>query len=236
MDFNLPSSVVAEEEKDIVATGGPLEAGVYPGVVELVFLDKAESGAININIHFNTGSRIVRQTTYISNRSGGFTYHKDGKDHPLPGYSQMDHFFKAVTGKGLNQQATEEKTIKLYDYNAQKEVPVTRTVFMEALGKPIAAGIIQISEEKTTKESGYKDGTGEFRQYNEFDKWFNAETGMTRLEELDDSVTEASFIHTWKEKNVGQVKVKKAKNPGAAKTGAMSGAPTPAAATTSLFK
>lgn len=237
MDLNLPSSVQAEEEKDIVASGGVLDAAVYKGTVELVYMDKAASGAININIHFNNGSRVIRQTIYISNKKGGFTYHKDGKDFPLPGYSQVDHFFKAVTSKGIAQQVTEEKTIKIYDYDAKKELPQQRTVFMEALGKPMAVGVIKVSEEKTTKDSGYVDGTGEFREYNEFDKWFNAETGMTRLEELDDSITEATFIHKWKEKNEGKVKVKRAKNPGAAASGATSGAPTPSESkpTTSLF-
>lgn len=222
-DFNLPTGVQAEEEKDTLGSG-PLPSDVYAGMVELVYLDKAASGAKSINIHFKTKEgQSVRQTVYISNKKGEYTYERDGKQSPLPGYSQMDHFFKALTGKGLNEQSLEEKTIKIYDFEAKAEKPVQRQVFMGAINKPLAIGIILVSEEKTTKESNYKDGTGEFRELNEFHKFFDASSGLTNSEKAAGE-TEPAFLQKWKEKWVGQTKVKKAKNPGTA-SGATAGAP-----------
>jgi len=228
MSFDLPSNVVVEEEVDTVGTGGAVDSNVYAGVLDLVYMDKSKNGAVSINIHFNTDGKIIRNTTYISNQAGKFTYNKEGKEYPLPGYSQMDSFFKAVTGKGIaDNQTMEEKHLKVWVDG--KEVLQPRKCFMDAQGKKIAIGVLKVSEEKTVKtdqkEANGKDkyvGTGEFRDTNEFDKYFDAETGLTNVEKAG-GITEPEFLNTWKEKKVGFVKVKKAKNQPAA--GSKPGAP-----------
>lgn len=230
--LSLPTGIKAEEERDSLGSG-PVPSNVYAGTVELVYMDKSEGGAMSVNIHFKTDDRTLRQTVYISNKKGEFTYKdKDGNAKPLPGYSQMNAFFQALTGKGIDQQTLENKTIKIYDFEAKAEKPVERQVFMDAIRKPLAIGVLLVSEEKTTKESGYKDGTGEFRESNEFDKFFDASNGLTNVEKKAGD-TEPKFLEQWKQKNVGNVKVKKAKNPGTP-GGAKAGAPA-AGSAPSLF-
>ena len=231
MDLNLPSDVKVEKERDSVGRGA-LASDVYKGVVELVYLDKSAGGAISVNIQFKTQDQVVNQTVYISNRKGKFTYAGKNGDAPLPGYSQMDAFFTALTGKNLAQQAKEDKVINLYDFEARKELPVKREVFIDALNLPIACGITLVKEEKTTKESNYKEGTGEYYTKNEFNKWFDADTGLTAVEKQAGE-TSPKFLEAWKTKFVGETITRNAKNSGAVK-----GAPATAAAakpTTSLF-
>lgn len=233
----LPTGVVADVEKDSLG-GGVIPAKTYPGKIKLVYMDKSDKGAVSINIHFEeaAGSRTVKQTTYISNQAGAFVYtDKNGKAQPLPGYSQMNAFFEATTGKGIAEQETSAKTIKLYIFKDGKgsEQLVERDVFMALQDHECVAGILLVSEEKATKESNYKDGTGEYREFNEFGKWFDSEgfTATERAGELKDPI----FIHDWKKKNMDQTQIRKAKNPGAA-AGGTAGAPAAGNTTTkSLF-
>jgi hypothetical protein len=225
MDLSLPTNVVAEADRDVIGGGYIVDSDVYKGHVELMYLDKSVNGAISVNIHFNTGKQVLKNTVYISNRSGGFTYEdkRDGSTKPLPGYSQMNAMFLAINGKPLGEQDKEEKVINIYDYSVGKELPVSRTVFVETLNAPLAIGVLKISEEKATKDSGYKQGTGEFRELNEFDKFFNADSGLTLTEQAAGE-TEPAFLAKWKKSKKGIVKVKNAKIPGIA-GGAVAGAP-----------
>lgn len=241
MDLSLPSGVVAEEEKDVLGGGGLLESGVYKGTIEMVYLDAAPSGAKRITIHLKYQSQVVKYTTYISNRAGGYTYNKGAGDLPLPGYSQMDSFFKAVTGQGIATQTSAEKTINIYDFAAKAEKPVEVTVFGDALGHEIAVGILSVKEEAGVKGDYDKSQTPpKFYDKNEFDKFFDAGDGLTVTERAANETTPA-FLEKWKKKWNGKVKTvytKKstAKEQLAAGGGAVSGAPAaPAAATPALF-
>jgi len=142
----------------------------------------------------------------------------------------MNSFFLGVTGKGLGQQETTKKTIKIYDFESKSDKPVEVDVFTDALGQKLAIAIMKISEEITTKESMYQDGTGKFRDQNEFVKFFDASTGLTVAEKTRGD-TSPKFLNEWKDKYTGKTRVKKAKNPGVA-TGAVDGAPSAPAADT----
>lgn len=201
MDFSLPQGVATEEERD-VAGFSPLPTGVYKGVVQLVYIDQSAGGALNANFLVKVDNRVVTQTIYFSNKEGKFTYKSktDGKEQPLPGYSQVDSILQTITGKGISNQEVEEKVINIYDYTARKEVPVKRKVFVDTINKPVAVGIQHISEERTTKDSNYTVGDGTYRDFNEFNKWFDPETGLTNAE-AKASATEPKFLATWKASN-----------------------------------
>lgn len=238
-NLSLPEGMAPEEDKDVLGSGGVLESGVYKGTIEMVYLDASDSGAKRINIHFKRGESVVKNTTYISARPDDpakpdevrFTYidKKTGNPKPLPGYSQMNAFFEATTGKGITDQPSEVKMVKVYNYEAKKELPTEVTVFTGPIGKEIAIGILKISEEKATKESRYKQGTGEFREYNEFAKYFDANNGQTTAEK-EAGVSVAEFLPKWKDKHTGKTRVKRAAIPSTTPTGATAGAPTAAVA------
>lgn len=227
----LPTGVAKEEERDSLG-GGTLPAGVYKGTVDMVYLDKAASGAICVVMAIATEGRVVRQTTYISNKAGEFTYGQGKEKKPLPGYTQMDNFFIRATGKGIGEQETEEKTIKVFDFTQRKDVNAQKDVFTGVLNLPIAVGLLDVKEEKSTKESGYKQGTGEFRAFNEFVKWFDPDTGLTTKENAD-GVSEPTFLKKWKEQYEGKVTTRLAKITGTTKgaSGVSEGMPSNTAAT-----
>jgi hypothetical protein len=244
LNLALPQDVEKEEEKDAVGFTVH-DSNVYPGKIAVAYFGKADSGAQNVTIKFEghdvNGKEVnVRQTIYISNKKGEFFYidKNTGKQKALPGYTQMDAFFKAVTGKGIANQTTEEKVLNIYNRDAGKEIPTPTIVFMDTVDAPIAAGIVKISEEKTTRESNYKQGTGEFKDLNEFNKFFDVESGLTVVEKAAGE-SEPAYLATWKLRNLGKTIVKKAKVSGSV-AGATAGAPatnTPAAAPKkSLFK
>jgi hypothetical protein len=233
MDLSLPSGVTAEEDKDVLGGGGVLESGIYKGVVEMVYMTTSAGGARGVTIHFNKGGQIVKNNTWISTKpidindpdTVRYTYHdtRSGTDKALPGYSQMNAFFLAVTGKGIVEQKWETKTVGIYSFEAKGDVNTDVPVAVDALDKELAIGILKISEEKTTAASGYKDGTGEFRDSNEFNKYFSPVDGST-AEERAANITGAVFFAKWKAKNDNKTRVKKAKNSGAA-AGATAEAP-----------
>lgn len=235
-DFALPTGVVADVEKDSLG-GGVVPSNIYAGKLKLVYMDQSASGAKCVNIHFETAAgQLVRQTVYISNKAGEYVYNKDGKSFPLPGYSQMNAFFEAVTGKGIADQDVQEKTIKIYVHKdgGGSEQNVERDVFMDCDQLACAAGILHISDEKTVangktdaKGKPEYEGTGEFREINEFSKWFDAQgfTTTERAGELADPV----FAQDWKKKYKDGVTIRKAKIQGA-NSGAVAGAPAAAAA------
>ena len=197
LDFALPAGVTVEEERDSVGSSGPLDSGVYTGRIEMIYLDAAPSGAKNFNIIFKQGTRTVRQTIYYSNKAGSLTYQckRDNVPKPLPGYSQLSQIIEAVTGKPVTEQDIDTKSIKVFDWAQRKEVAVEREVFMDTIGVTLKVAILKVSEEKTTKESFYKDGTGEFRELNEFDKFFD-EDGISNIERKAGK-TEPGFMNTW---------------------------------------
>jgi hypothetical protein len=239
LDLNLPSGVTAEQEQDVLGGGGILESGVYPGTIEMVYLLASASGAQGITIHFNKDGQVIKNTTYIStglkddgagNKAVRYTYKdREGIDKPLPGYSQMNSFFKAVTGKGIGEQVSTSKVINVWDYKSKSEKPTEVTVFTDALDQRILIGVMKVSEEKTLATSKnpnnrpYTEGTGEFRDFNEFAKYFDVKTGLT-VSEKAAGLVEPEFLGKWKDKNTGKTRIKKAKIPGVA-NGAVAGAP-----------
>ena len=226
-NFALPAGVKQEEERDSVGSSGPLESGVYDGTIEMVYLGASEKGAKNFTIVFKTASgRTVRQTIYYTNRAGELTYmcKRDKVPKPLPGYTQLSQIIESITGKPITDgQDIETKSIKEMDWSVRKEVPVEREVFMDTVGIKMKVAVLKVAEEKTTAESNYKDGTGEFRDINEFDKFFD-EDGVSNIERKAGK-TEAAFMATWLTKNDAKTKVRKAKNPGTKAAAPVAGAP-----------
>lgn len=222
-DLSLPQNTVVEEEKDVLGDGLVLESGLYKGIVEMAYLDSNQNGTKLITIHFKRNGRVFKFTNYISNQQGSFTYvdKKTQQNKPLPGYLLMDSFFKAVTGSGIAEQATTAKMVKVWNPTTSKEEPKEVQVFEAVLNKPLSAGILKVSSEKTTPESGYKQGTGEFRDSNEFNKFFDAETGQTVSEKAANQ--QAAFLLKWKERNDNKTRVKKAPIPGTATNTATAG-------------
>jgi hypothetical protein len=206
--FDLGTDV--EEEKVMDSIGKrTFDSGVVKFKIKMAYLDESApnpeknklGGARNINLILESNGRTLNHTEYISSareKGQSMTYEKNGKKFPLPGYSKMNDLCKRATGKELKGQTVEEKQIKIWDFEARKELPQLKNVLMDLVGKTITAGVIELRENK------FSDPTQEMFK-NEIDKWFDPDTNMTTAE-IAEGKTEAKFIDIWKKKWDGKLK------------------------------
>lgn len=221
-----------EQPKDTLGGGGLLESGVYDGIVELAFLKESQAGAMGVELHIKVGDgHIHRETVYVTNRNGENFYEKNGKKHYLPGFVTVDELAAVTCEVHVADLDTEDKVVKLYDFESQEEKPTEVPMFTDMLGKKAKFAIVQETDYKTQKgDDGKYHPIDETRSYNVINKVFN-EDGFTVLE-LMNGEEEPEFIELWKQKNEGVVRDRtKGKSPKAASGAAKSGKPSK-----SLFK
>lgn len=223
--FKLNENVVQETETDSLG-GGLLDSALYDFKVEMAYLTKVNSGAMQINLTFKTKEgKTLRERGFISSgdaKGNKFTYTKEGKEYPLPDFAKLDTLCKLAIGKSLQELEPEQKTVKVYDSELKKEVPTQVPVLMDLIGADITAGVLRVIEDKTSKDStGTYTPTGETRETNIIDKYFRTEDKLT-VAEIKAEATEAAFYSKWEEKYKGKV-INKAK--GVAGNSGTAGAP-----------
>ena len=223
------------KEEDVLGGNFTVPTNVYPAIVKLAYVDKSAKGAINVVFDFailvNGKERNHKETIYISNAAGSFTYKdkKTGEDKPMPGFVTVDSICKAITGKSITQMTTEKKLVKIYDYTQKAEVPQEKEVLMDLIRGKLELGIIETIVDKNVKtDNGYVP-SGETREQNELSKVFN-EDGLTQLEK-ESGATEAKFKAAWVEQYAGK-KINKSKG---AATGAKAGGVSKPATASPLF-
>lgn len=215
-----------EETKDVLGGSFTFESGLYDGTIKLAYAGKAQnSNAQSVTIHVDIDGKEYRETIWITNRDGVNSY-ADKKDpskrHPLPGFVTIDDIcLLSGTGLGLSDQETEEKTVMLYDFDEQKEVPKNVHVITSILSLPITLGIVKAEEDKTKLVPGSNppvyEPTGETKFTNSIDKVFHTESKKTTVE-LREGRPAAQFYNAWGAKNNGKTRDKTTK--GAGKAGA----------------
>ena len=91
-----------------------------------------------------------------------------------------------VCGKELGQMIAEELTIKLYDFDAKKELPQSVQCFSELHGANVQVAVQRQTVDKTKKdESGNYLPTGEVYDQNEIVKFFPEGKRVTISEVAD---------------------------------------------------
>ena len=203
------------KEEDVLGGSFTVPTNVYPTIIKLAYVDKSAKGAINVVFDFailaNGKERNHKETIYISNAAGSFTYKdkKTGEDKPMPGFVTVDSICKAITGKSITQMTTEKKMVKIYDYTQKAEVPQEKEVLMDLVRGKLELGIQELTVDKTAKsDTGEYVPTGETRDINELSKVFT-EDGLT-LVEKEAGATEAKFKAAWI-KQYADKKINKAK-------------------------
>jgi hypothetical protein len=214
-----------EEAKDVIGGGGVKESGIYSGKIKLAYAGKSRGGAQFIAIHVDLDGFEYRETMYITNRNGENFYlnkQDNTKKMPLPGFTTVNDLCLITTGKPLAEQDTEEKVVKLYDFDAKAEVPQNVPVLTDMIGQDITFGLIKQIEDKNVQDaSGNYVPSGETRETNTIDKFFDPDSRMTVAEAKAEAET-AEFIEKWDAKNTGKTR-NRAK--GAAGNAGKSGAP-----------
>lgn len=227
---NLKSDGLEQTQDRLGGGYQPKETDIYTGKIKALYAGKSAGGAQSVSLILSLadGSE-YRETFWITNKKGeNFFLNKDDKTKkvPLPGFTIVDDLCLVTTGKPLSEQDTEEKTIKLYDSEAKKELPKAVPMLVEALGLEVSLGIVKVLENKNEKQGDEYVPTAETREVNATDKVFHTETRMTVVEAREGAEV-AKFWDSWLERNKGNTRDKRTIKDGQAGT---AGAPKAAGA------
>jgi hypothetical protein len=221
-----------EKSEDRVGGFGAMDADAYKAKITLAYAGESSGGATSVTLHADINGREYRETFYVTNRKGeNFFLNKSdtSKKVGLPGFTVVNDICFVTTEKSLSEQDTEEKIVKLYDYDEKKEMPKSVPVMVDLIGKELSLGILNILENKSVKDNNgqWADGPDE-QNINVVDKVFHEPTRMT-VNEATSEKPEALFYDSWVERNKGKVRDKRTIKDGQAGTagrpGASKGAP-----------
>ena len=199
---------------------------IYPATIKAAYAGQSAGGARNVTIVAELPDGEYSETIYVTNKNGEnwFPNQNDkSKKVPLPGFTTIDDICLVTTGKPLAEQDTEEKVVKIYDFDERKELPKAVPMLVDLIGQPLFLGIVQQTVDKRQKNesTGEYEPTGETRDENVIEKVFHDPSKMTVVEARQ-GATEPVFFEKWLSKNKGNIR-NKAK--GADDKGAQSGRP-----------
>ena len=215
-----------EETQDRLGGFNVRDTDAYEATIKVAYAGQAQSGARNVTLVLLLADGEYTETIYVTNKAGEnwFLNKQDNsKKVPLPGFTTIDDICLVTTGKPLAEQDTEEKVVKIYDYDERKELPKAVPMLVDLIGQTLFLGIVQQTVDKNQKNdsTGEYEPTGETRDENVIEKVFHDPTKMTVVEARQ-GATEPVFFEKWLSKNKGNIR-NKAK--GADGKGAQSGRP-----------
>ena len=202
LDFlNIDEGV--ESNEDFMPGGNfVLNTGMYPMVVDMAYLGESTGGAVSVTIHLKEvgGKRQHRETFYVtSGKAKGRknTYEKNGVKHLLPGMESVNQLATITTGKALPGLTPEEKTIKVWNFEARKELPTKVPALTEMIGGTVLAAITKTAENKRQLVAGEYIDTNEKREFNEVGKFLHDD--RYSVAEKIGSATETGYYTRWTE-------------------------------------
>ncbi len=171
-------------DEDYLSSGGILSTDIYPAKIKVAYMMKSNSSdALSMNLLLDVNGIEVRSQIWMTNGKGDVTYKdkKTGDKKNLPGYSQVTALCLVTLGKELGDLDIEEKTLKLYDFTAKKEIPQAVDCFVELFGQNIQIALQEQILDKTSlnESTGKYDPTGETRKQNEIIKFFSGDKLVT---------------------------------------------------------
>lgn len=201
------SDTDVEESGDVLPTLGPRDTGLYKMVVKLAYLIESKNGAFGLALHLknadNTGLEI-RQTLWMtSGKAKGQrnTYtDANGVRHKLPGMEAADNLHQIIDGRVMQKADSEEKVVKLWNATAEKEVDTPVQVITSLMNQAILVGLFKCRDNRNAPDAdGNYVPTSEERIYNEINKFFDADTGLTYAEKAA-KATEPAYLLKWKDR------------------------------------
>lgn len=228
-----------KESKDSVGGGyAPKPSSVYDAVIKVAYITVAQSGAKAVNLIADIDGTEYRETIYITNKEGkNFYISKDDgtTKNYLPGFTTVNDIALLTTGHELAKAQTENKVIKIWSKDQNKEVPTEVPCITGLHGKSIKLGILEEITFKQVKQGNDYVDTAETRSSNVINKVFHAATGKT-VNEFKAKAETAEFIGKWKDKWDGKPNDKTVgKAPQTTATPRSAAAPSTTKAASSLF-
>lgn len=212
------------EDSDTLGGRALMDSDVYLIKIKHAFLTLSPGKALALNIHAEgPNGEELKQAFYMTSGEAkgckNFYLDNQKKKHYLPGYNQANAICLLTIGKEIKGLDTQKKTINLYDFAANKEIPTEVDMIMELIDQEILAGVLNQIEDKKKKDesTGNYEPTGETKTTNEIDKFFRKRDKMTVVE-IKGRMKEPVFIFKWLTRWKGEVKDKTSKK-GAVKSG-----------------
>ena len=218
-----------EETQDRLGGGGAIDSNAYLATIKVAYAGQSEGGAQNVTLLLDLDGREYRETIYVTNKKGeNFFLNKDDKTKkvPLPGFATIDDICIVCTEKPLSEQETEEKIVKIYDFEAKAELPKSVPVLTELTGKQFHAGIIKQTVNKNEKQGDEYVPIADTREENVLEKVFH-HPSMVTVVEARRGASEAEFYGKWVEKNKGVIRDKRSIKDGSSGTSGKPGSKTP---------
>ena len=204
-----------EETNDRLGGFNVRDTDAYLGTIKVAYAGQSQGGARNVTLVVNLSGGEYSETIYVTNKKGEnwFLNQNDkSKKVPLPGFTTIDDICLVTTGKPLSEQDTEEKVVKVYDYDEKKELPKSVPVLTELTGQKVILGILKSVVDKNVKNdsTGEYEPSGETREENTIEKVFHYPSKVTVVEAREAQKAgrdaEATFYDKWVEKNKGQTR------------------------------
>ena len=199
-----------EEAQDRLGGFSIKPTDAYLATIKVAYAGKSSGGAQSVTVVADIGGADYSETVYVTNKKGeNFFLNPNDKTKKvaLPGFTTINDLCIVTTEKPLASQDTEEKTVKIYDYEAKKELPTVVPVLVDLIGKQAWFGIVAqtVDRQKKNESSGEYEPTGETRDENVIEKIFHEPTKMTVVEATEAAKTgntpDKLFFDAWVAKN-----------------------------------
>lgn len=206
---NLKTSTTVQDEKDVLGgTFTVLDSDIYTGTIKYAYLQQAQSSsAMSLNLCVEIDGKEYKETLWMTNKNGdNFYVAKDGNQNYLPGFTVANNIALFTCQKPLSELNTEDKILKLYNYEQKQEVPTQVPCITDMHGKDIALAIMKEVRPKQQKnDAGVYVDTTETREANSIQKVFHPTKHLT-VAEIKAQADKPEFYDRWLEKNKGQVR------------------------------
>lgn len=194
-----------EASKDSLGGFNRLPSGIYEGTIKTLFVRKLASGTYQATVIADLGDHgEYREQLYITNKEGKNYSEFNGKKRFRAGYTIVNDITLVTTGKNLYELEPEDRTFKIYDFDAKEEVPTSVPTIIECMGEEIALAITLTKEFKRKQDdSGEWVDTDETVELNKIAKVFYPKDMATVNER--NSNADVSFAEAWLAKYKDQV-------------------------------
>lgn len=203
--FSNMSTEGLEESEDRLGGYSIHGSGIYEATIKAMYAGESDGGAVSVTVVLQLpGGKEYNETVYITNKQKqNFFLNKQDKTKkvPLPGFTLIEDICLIASGKPLSEQATEEKTVNMYNKDLKKQAPTVVPMLVDCIGGALSVAILKVLENKNAKDgAGVYQPTAEERETNRIDKVFDTGSKMTVLE-AKSGATESKFWDAWSEKN-----------------------------------
>ena len=173
-------------EEDFIGGNGTISTDIYAGKLKMMYLTVSKKGATACNLVMSlmVGGKAQERTfqIYTTNKDGDVTYKKEGEVHNLPGFQQVNGMCMTLLSKQLGELETEDRTVKIYDFEQKKEIPQSVPTFPELEDLEISVAVQEQEDDINDLVDGSYVPTGKTRKQNEIIKIFSPHLNVTLSE------------------------------------------------------